>query len=219
MKLLLEFNGGLTMVYTSFQGYDNESNRQSGKEEKWERSKRAAKWIVLSLIIVGSLIVAVKLCVQDAMLKMNGNSIVTEMKNGTTITGVDEGGYAITVDYKSKITVKSVKSHYNDDGQLSIKYNTKEYRKNHITTFIDNNSIIHIVPIMFIMLSPSNAEKVTVYYYGDDVGSAKALNSLWFWFAFYILLIPILFICARVAYRILHPKSHVILEAKDDNKI
>ena len=207
------------MAYTSFQGFDNESNRQTGKEEKWERSTRAAKWIVLSLIIGGSLIFAVKLCVQDTMLKMNGNSIVTEFKNGTTLNGTNGDGYETTVDYKNKTTVKSVKNHYNDGQVVSIESNTREYGKNRITAFIDNNGIIHIVPIIFTMLSPFSAEKVTVYYYGDDVGSAKALNSIWFWIVFYIVLIPLLYLCMRAAYRINHPKSHVRLETEVDSKV
>ena len=206
------------MAYTSFEGYDNEGKRQSSKEEKWERSTRAAKWIVLSLIIGCSLIFAVKLCVQDAMLKMNGNSIVTEFKNGTTLNGTNGDGYATTVEYKNKTTVKNVKSHYKDDGQVSVEFNTNEYGKNRITAFIDNNGIIHIVPIMFTMLSPFSVEKVTVYYYGDDVGSAKALNSIWFWVVFYIVLIPLLYLCLRAAYRITYPKSHVRADTEEDHK-
>jgi len=206
------------MAYSSFEGYDNESNRQSGKEEKWERSTRAAKWIVLSLIIGGSLIFAVKLCVQDTMLKMNGNSIVTEFKNGTTLNGTNGDGYETTVDYKNKTTVKFVFPHYNNDGQVSIGLNTQEYGKNCITAFVDDNGIIHIVPIIFTMLSPFNVEKVTVYYYGDDVGSAKALNSIWFWIVFYIVLIPLLYLCMRAAYRITYPKSHVRAEVEEEHK-
>jgi len=209
-------NGGLTMAYTSLKGYDNESDCQSSKEEKWETSARAAKWIVLSIIIACGLIYAVKLNVQDIILKLNGNSIVTEFKNGTTFNGVDDEGQPVAVEYKDKTTVKVVKPVYDSNNDVSYQTSTEDYGKNRITAFTDNHGIIHVVPIMFTMLSPLSPEKVTVYYYGDDVGSAKALNSLWFWFILYLLLIPMLILCVKTAYRIKYPKSHVKLNANAD---
>ena len=207
------------MAYTAFEGYDNQSDYHSSKEEKWERSKRAAKWMVLSLIIGCSLVYSVKLCVQDALLKLNGNSIVTEFKNGTTLSGVSEDGYAVTVEYQKKTTVKLVKSHYSEDNIESIETGSKEYGKNRATAFIDNNGIIRVVPIMFTMLSPFHMDKVTLYYYGDDSKNARAMNTIWFWFVLYILLILMLYLSMRAAYRINHPKSHVRLETEVDSKV
>jgi len=206
------------MAYTSIEGYDNESNCQSSKEEKWERSTRAAKWIVFSLIIAGILIYAVKLNVEDVLLKMNGNSIVTEFKNGTIFKGVNEDGNAVAVEYKDKTTINIVRTNNYDDNKPYHSTETRQYGKNRITAFTDNNGIIRIVPIMFTMIDPFNAEKVNVYYYGDNEASAKALNSLWFWVVLYGLLILMFFICARIAYRITYPTSHVILEAEAENK-
>jgi len=206
------------MAYTSIEGYDNESDYHSSKEEKWEKSSRAAKWIVLSIIIICGLIYALKLNVQDIMLKMNGNSIVTEFKNGTTYNGVDENGNSVTIEYKERTIISIVKPNYYDDNKVYYMTDHRNYGKNRITAFTDNNGVIHIVPIMFTMISPLNAEKVTVYYYGDDVGSAKALNSLWFWVVLYMILILLLFRCVMAAYKITYPKSHVKLEVGEDSK-
>ncbi|SEW10775.1 hypothetical protein [[Clostridium] fimetarium] len=206
------------MAYSAFEGYDNKSNGQNSKEEKWEKSAHAAKWILLSLIIACSLIYAVKLNVQDIILKMNGNSIATEFKNGTTFKGVNKDGNAVTVEYKKKTTISIVKRNLADYSKTYNITETNQYGKNRITAFNDNNGIIHIVPIMFSMISPFDIEKVTVYYYGDDVGKAKALNSLWFWVVLYVLLIAMLFICVKAAYRITFPKTHIRLEVDEDKK-
>ena len=209
--------GELIMAYTSIDGYDNESARQSSKEEKWERSARATKWIILSLVIVCSLIFGVKVCVQDTMIKMRGNSIVAEFKKGTTFHGINEDGNAITIMYQNQTKIQILKPIYDSNNQVSFATESRDYGKNSMIAFTDNNGISHIVKIMFTMLSPFQTDKVTVYYYGDDIKSARALNSIWFWAIFYIVLIPLLYMCMRVAYRIIYPKTHISTEVEDNH--
>lgn len=194
---------------------DNKREYRSSKDEKWEKSSQAAIWIVLSIVITCGLIFFIKLNVEEILLKFGGNSIETEFKNGTTLDGVNKDGNQVTVSFKNGPTVSTRKLTDDSGNYYEI---TKEYRDDGMTAFKDKNNIIHIVPLNFTMLSLRNYQSITVYYYGDDMENAKALNSIWFWVVLYCVLIPLLFLCVFASYRIMNPKSHVSLNVLNENQ-
>lgn len=176
------------------------------KEEKWEQSKNTAKYAVLSLVIACGLIFALVFSIQDIKLRLLGNAIETEFKTGTTLTGVNEDGNEVKVFY-DKISYVTTTLHGNDSN--NVQYNRSTYGKGRVTAFKDKDDVVHIVPLKFSMLSPLKKQAITVYYYGDDLNSARAINAIWFWVVVYIILIPLFILCVRATYRKMYPKSHI----------
>lgn len=58
----------------------------------------------------------------------------------------------------------------------------------------DNQGNKYYINVSDTILSPKNG-KITVYYKGNNMGNAKALNAAWFWVLMYCVWIPLILFC------------------------
>lgn len=67
-------------------------------------------------------------------------------------------------------------------------------------TLTDGSGRVYFVSLADTMLGTKSGS-VRVYYYGDDMKSAKALTASWFWVAMYCVWTPLFAVCVRFAYK------------------
>jgi len=142
------------MSNSSFEGFDYGNNyhltEKEEKNESWEQKKI---WVIVGLLMALCLGLTIYMHSKELMLKYNGNSIVTEYKNGSSGLEVQD-----------------------DQGT------------NHFINL--SNTII------------SNQDgKITLYYYGSNIASAKALTAIWFWIMMYSVWIPLFSVCVYLIFK------------------
>ena len=105
------------MSNAGFEGFDYENNYHlSEKEEKNENWAQAKIWVVLGLLMALCLGLTIYMHSKELILKYNGNSVVTEYKNGEkSVTVQDDLGTKHYIDLTSTIIA-------NQDGKITLYY-------------------------------------------------------------------------------------------------
>lgn len=64
-------------------------------------------------------------------------------------------------------------------------------------SILDNHGEKHNIYISDIIITPKDG-KLTLYYKGDNIKDAKALNAMWFWVIMYSIWIPLFTLCIHL---------------------
>lgn len=196
--------------------YYHRNNQKINQVEQWERSKRATIWMVLSIIVIFCLLFAIQYNIRDIMLKYKGTAIATEFKNGTSLSGVDEDGNQMTIDFNNETHVTIIKPFLNEQNNSNGYTNyVKAYGKNRVTAYKYENDVLNTVNLRFYNLSLFHDQKINLYYYNREITTAKPLVALWVWLVLYCVLVPLLVLFVVLVYNILYPKSHVFLSKEE----
>lgn len=102
---------------------------------------------------------------------------------------------------------------YISGNELNLKLTGKavvtDYAKGAASVVIqDDQGKKYYITVSDTILSPKNG-KITVYYKGNNMGSAKALNALWFWVLMYSIWIPLLLICIHCIIKNVCPSKKI----------
>jgi hypothetical protein len=107
---------------------------------------------------------------------------------------------------------------YISGNELNLKLNGKavvtDYANGAASVIIqDDQGNKYYINVSDTILSPQNG-KITVYYKGDNMGSAKALNAVWFWVLMYCVWIPLILFCVHRIIKNVRPskKNHQQME-------
>jgi len=105
------------MSNAGFEGFDYENNyhltEKEEKNENWEQSKI---WVVLGVLMLLCLGLTIYMNSKELLLKYNGNSVVTEYKNGAgSVTVQDDKGSSYNIDVSNTIIS-------NKDGKITVYY-------------------------------------------------------------------------------------------------
>lgn len=190
------------MSKSPFDGYNNESEfNYNHKQEQSENWSQAIIFLPLFLMLVALLAVIIYLNVIDLKLKYTGNVIEINCTKGTTLSG------------KYKDRAADV-SYLNDNGELKFTYMTEkggsvsEMQLASGCAFKDAQDNIYLVRTSKTIFSEPINKKITVYYYGDDMASARTLTVIWVWILAYVILIPILIFLVICTYKTLHKTNY-----------
>lgn len=83
--------------------------------------------------------------------------------------------------------------------ELILKYTGSSIEANYVdgdsgVTVIDNQGEKHYISLSDTIISSKDG-KITLYYKGDDIKGAKALNAMWFWATMYGIWVPLFALC------------------------
>jgi len=105
------------MSNAGFEGFDYDSNYHlTEKEERNENWAQAKIWVVLGLFMALCLGLTIYMNSKELLLKFNGNSVVTEYKNGDGYANVvDDNGTKHVIDLTATIIA-------NQNGKITLYY-------------------------------------------------------------------------------------------------
>ena len=64
----------------------------------------------------------------------------------------------------------------------------------------DDQGTNHFINLSNTIISNQDG-KITLYYYGSDIASAKALTAIWFWIMMYSIWIPSFSVCVYLVFK------------------